>query len=231
MPKITAWAVNVFGPIAGYGLGFGDSFIRWLLYFSPFMRLGEFILGCLVAQIYTQRSGAIPSKVENAIGATVLIIAILSVIAITFLMYYPDAGASFLRTLNFNFGLAPSAAVIIFCVARYRSIVSRFLSSRSIVMFGDASYSIYLLHSIVIAFAVVGGAGKGTLPPTITNFAYALVWFAVVILATLLISLVSYRLIEAPARQWLRSRHHFGDVAAPTVEGPAERASSIRSGK
>src|SRR6202035_4735360 len=61
-PEIDSWAIGRYGPIAGQVNGYQDSFVRWLLYFSPYLRIGEFILGCLTAQLFLQtRDRAVPT--------------------------------------------------------------------------------------------------------------------------------------------------------------------------
>jgi peptidoglycan/LPS O-acetylase OafA/YrhL len=52
--QLDAWAIAHFGPVAGAQEHPLDCFVRWLLYFSPYLRIGEFILGALVAQFYFQ---------------------------------------------------------------------------------------------------------------------------------------------------------------------------------
>src|SRR5215469_4485022 len=43
---------NQFGPVATLAHGAQDSFFRWLVYFSPYARVPEFLLGCVVAAFY-----------------------------------------------------------------------------------------------------------------------------------------------------------------------------------
>jgi hypothetical protein len=43
-------------------------FVRWLLYFSPYLRIGEFILGALVAQFYVHLQARTVTAVENTLA-------------------------------------------------------------------------------------------------------------------------------------------------------------------
>ena len=45
--ELDAWAEHYFGISAGQSYTTQDDFIRWLLYFSPYLRIGEFVLGCM----------------------------------------------------------------------------------------------------------------------------------------------------------------------------------------
>src|SRR5262245_28614660 len=98
---IDAWAVRNYGPVAGMQEHFQTSYVRWLLYFSPYVRVGEFLLGTLVAQLYINLERRPVSERENLIGALVFFAAAISVVVITYLNYGatahlsdPDAGAT-----------------------------------------------------------------------------------------------------------------------------------------
>ena len=67
-------------------------------------------------------------------------------------------------------------------------------------MLGEASYSIYLVHPVVLvtALRLTGAAEHGIV--------YDLVKLVLLIAVVLLISLILYACYEAPARRWLRAR-------------------------
>jgi peptidoglycan/LPS O-acetylase OafA/YrhL len=101
---------------------------------------------------------------------------------------------------------------VVFCAARYHNVVSRLLSSAPALRLGEASYSIYLVHSIVFISAVKlsGDAVHGA--------TYNLVKLAVLIGIVIAVSMALYAWYEAPARNWLRRRAS----TAPAVVGLAE---------
>ena len=47
---------------------------------------------------------------------------------VTYVEYSPNVGTTVLRETNMNFALAPSAALLIFCAARYRGAMFRLLT-------------------------------------------------------------------------------------------------------
>ena len=200
---IDVWAVAHYGPIAQMrepqdDFAAQDSFVRWLLYFSPYLRMGEFVLGSLLAQLYVQLRGIKPGGVENAIGLVVFIAAAASMFVISYYAYSPDVGPNVFRKMYMNFALAPSAALLVFCAARYRNVFSDLLSSRPALVLGDASYSIYLVHYLVLMVAtkLIGSAAHGT--------AFNAVAIVLSTLAVLAISIALYTYYESPARKWLR---------------------------
>ena len=87
---------------------------------------------------------------------------------------------------------------MVFCAARYRNVFSRLVTTRPALVLGDASYSIYLLHYVVLMIAtkLIGAAVHGA----IFNAA-ALILSTI---ATLVVSILLYAYYESPARKGLR---------------------------
>jgi peptidoglycan/LPS O-acetylase OafA/YrhL len=208
IPQIDAWAVARFGPIAGMQ-NEQNSFVRWLLYISPYLRIGEFVLGAITAQLYVALRSRSATRWENAIGGAVFWVSALSVLLINYLAYSPEIPLTIFRKMSMNFALAPSVALLVFCAARYQSAASRLLTSRPAMVLGEASYSIYLVHSIVLISAVklTGSVVHGT--------AYNIVKLILLMAIVVAISLLLYAYYEAPARSWLRRR--WGSRPAPAV--------------
>jgi peptidoglycan/LPS O-acetylase OafA/YrhL len=197
-PQLDAWAVAHFGPVAGAQEHPLDCFVRWLLYFSPYLRMGEFILGALVAQFYVCLQGRKATAVENKLGSAIFIAAVGSVFVISYFEYGSGITMNVFEKMAMNFALAPSAALLIFCAARYRSAVSRPLNTPAAIALGDASYSIYLVHlGVLLAVAwLTGLAGRG--------LAFDSIRLVAVVTAIIALSMLVYRFYEAPAREWLR---------------------------
>jgi peptidoglycan/LPS O-acetylase OafA/YrhL len=216
-PQIDAWAVARFGSVAGMQ-NEQDSFVRWLLYASPYLRVGEFVLGVIAAQLYVALRSSKVTRVENALGGTVFLAAAVSVLVINYLEYSPAGALTIFRKMNMNFALAPSVALLVFCAARYQNVASRLLTSGPAIALGEASYSIYLVHSIVLISAVklTGGAEHGV--------AYNVVKLIVLMAIVVAISLLLYAYYEAPARRWLRQR--WGQRSAPAAFADAAQSSA-----
>ena len=196
--RINSWAVARFGPVADIGERPQDSFVRWLLYFSPYLRLGEFVLGALVAQLYARLRSVTVSRPENSVGAAGFVAAAASAVAATYVEYSPNVGITILREMNMNFALAPSAALLIFCAARYRGAIFRPLTCRPVMVLGEASYSIYLVHLVMLTAAarLLAPAAHGILDDVAELLLITIIIF--------LISIALYAFYEAPARKLLR---------------------------
>jgi peptidoglycan/LPS O-acetylase OafA/YrhL len=209
--QIDAWAVSHFGPVASMQEHPNDCFVRWLLYFSPYLRIGEFALGTLVAQFYVQLQARKVTVAENAFGNAVFAMVALSVLVISYFEYGPAIGVDVFKKMAMNFALAPSAALLTFCAARYRSQVLRVLNARAAIALGNASYSIYLVHLGVLLFVawLAGSAAH--------NLAVDSIRLTVVMAAIIALSMLVYRFYEAPAREWLRRlAWRYAALRAPT---------------
>jgi len=186
----------IFGPAASTDNGYEESLMRWLLYFNPTARLGEFLAGLAAAHLYlAQRPATLSAPRASAVTLT----AILAVVMIHLWLYGIVAyHSSFIgRTASPLYG--PLVAITIYLVARYDTPWSRLFSHAIPVRLGEVSYSIYLLHEIIpSAFKRLG--------LMTADIAVAWVTWAGLLVLLALISQVSYALIERPARTWLRAR-------------------------
>jgi peptidoglycan/LPS O-acetylase OafA/YrhL len=211
IPQIDAWAVARFGAVAGQSDP-NDAFVHWLLYLSPYLRIGEFILGVIAAQLYVALRGRKITPGENAVGGLVFLAAAASVLVFQYLACAPDVPLTIFHKMNANFALAPPVALLIFCAARYQNVASRLLTSRPAIALGEASYSIYLVHSMVFISAVKLNAGA------IHGVAYNVTKLILLMAIVVAVSLLLYAYYEAPMRRWLRQRERrqpvttFADV-------------------
>jgi peptidoglycan/LPS O-acetylase OafA/YrhL len=198
-------AINAFGVrhMNGNVSGSDHTVFWWLFYYSPYGRVFEFILGCLTAQIYAVFSQHPVSPREERCGRIVLYASLvfLSAFALVFLLrpFGPEV-AKYAELLKLNFGCAVGIAALIFCVSRYRSSsVAVLLSTPLMVLLGDLSFSIYAVHTWTLRIFE---------RPSM-DFGYGIELEAafrivVAIALTLMLSTATFRLIEVPARAWLR---------------------------
>ena len=192
------FGVRSFGPIAADPQ---ESLQHWLMYFSPYMRVFEFALGCLVASIRMRL--APPSSREERAGVFVTAGALAAILGLhlAFFEWRPEHPyLQILLQIRTNFGFAPAVALLIFCCSRYRNGITGFFANPWIVLGGEISYSVYLLHFLIIdAFRYEAA--------TITTPASAIAGYlqlAIALAAITGLSLVSWRLIEVPCRRALR---------------------------
>jgi len=185
-----------FGPVASSEYGYQDSLLRWLLYFNPAGRLGEFFVGMAAAHVYLAQP---PRQLRSlsAWAAAATLAAIAASVAIHLWLYMViSPGSSFIgRIASPLYG--PVVAVALYLIARHDTPWSRFLSHSILVRLGQASYSIYLLHDILPS--VFSRLGFFAVDP---RLAWPMWAGSLVLLAV--ISRVSYVQFERPARLAVR---------------------------
>ena len=179
----------------------GGKFIEWLGYYSPYARLGEFVIGCLTCLLSARLPA--PGRGERRFVAPLLVSAAVAWLAIADEWFATPGGI--LSTYRWVAGYTPGAAVLIFCCARYGG---SWLGDRWMVAAGDASYSFYMLHTLVtVAFM------RWMPQPTDDPLLASAVIVAAIAL-NLAISLLIFRAFERPARNLVRRAFGLRRVAA-----------------
>jgi peptidoglycan/LPS O-acetylase OafA/YrhL len=124
-----------------------------------------------------------------------------------------------------NIGVAPLCSILIFCLARYRFELQWFLSRRTLVLFGEASYCMYLFHLTIIALCqpLLESARSDHLIFTFhLSFMFALL---------IAVCLGVYQFVEVPLRRLIRNLL-VGEAPVPILKSrgrtwePAPRAAA-----
>lgn len=159
------------------------------LYRTPLTRLGDFLLGVLVARAYLELRHK-PTSVQ--IGAA---LAITGSVALIGLMIWPPLTHS-LWGLDLAYVL-PSIAIIFGLAIAPRSPLGRTFSLPAIVFLGEASYALYLCHK-----EMLGHFGSTAWVTDITPVNVLWQVFAFTIILGMAIAL--HLLVERPARTRIR---------------------------
>jgi peptidoglycan/LPS O-acetylase OafA/YrhL len=191
---LALWLVSLslsFGYVSLHPDGFenvnsGSTTLFWknVLSFNPLVRLPEFLIGMMTGRLFLSSSEGGRHSAQRF--ATPLFLAGLAGFAavIVFVDRIPNP------VLSAGF-LSPAFAAVIYGAAQQPRWLS-FLSFPWLVLLGDASYSLYLLHSLLIARTF---ASLTALPHSVR--------VAASLAAAIVASILAYRLIEEPARRWL----------------------------
>ena len=177
---------------------FGELFFRWLFYFSPYVRVLEFFMGCLAAHAFMLHVDRPVTAMERRIADIALVLAftMLCLFGACTLGFFGNGElTSYVKFLELNFLCAPAIAFVLLYVSRYDSAFTRFMSLPALVILGDTSYSIYLIHTWTLRLFMRH-------PPQQLNWLWgpeALLRITCGILLTLVVSYATYRLIEVPS--------------------------------
>lgn len=175
----------------------GYSRERWLLYLSPYGRIGEFWIGCLVGRFYSVTVGRTPELRERRLANLLA----WSCLPALFLFTTLVGQNALVDQLHLNVGLAPICGVLIYCLARYPSNLQRLLGNRLLVLLGESSYCLFLLHPLVQSFFVQRTPGEAEL-----NDWYIVTYNHLMMFAVLqMLALGFYQFFELPVRTRIRA--------------------------
>jgi peptidoglycan/LPS O-acetylase OafA/YrhL len=174
-----------------------------LLYISPLSRIFEFVMGMSAAVAFkTLRRTALPRGTAATVIEITLVVAVIAELIFGGPAFFEGKLATLLPIeLCFwleRAGAAPLYAMMIVVFAFQRGAVSRILSSNILVLLGEISYSIYLLHEILSVWVRSHPELVGFVPPYIG--------FALYIFAVILGSWAIWRFVEKPCRAMITKR-------------------------
>lgn len=185
--------------LAAINSGATNLFWKNLLSFNPLVRLPEFVIGIMTGRLYllAKRAYRFPSTlVAIGLGALATVIVF----------------ANKIPTPVISTGLLSLAFAAIIYGLALRPPWARFLAIPQLVLLGDSSYSLYLLHSTVIARAFAAMPYLGFSIRVAASLA-----------AAIGASLLCYLWLEEPARRLLRPRRTSN--VSLLVFHPSQRAS------
>lgn len=172
--------------------------------FHPVLRIPEFVMGVVLGKLFLDRSAAPSSSpaprwaAETAAGAILLLLA---------------ASPALPFVLLHNGLLAPLFGLLIFGLAGGRGPLARMLSHPGLVLLGEASYALYLLHQPLWLWVTsLGHVNPLARQPT--------GFFVGYIVITLVASIAVLQLVEKPSRKVLRKRLHPGVNEPPAAVPP-----------
>lgn len=173
----------------------------WFTYFSPYVRVFEFICGMAAAWVF---SCGEPDDVQKPSAGVVLLSlgCVAGIIVFLFANAAPGLFKPFVLMLSTNFGFAPFIACLLYILCRYDIGYLRFLSSSPAIFCGEISYSVYILQFHVFSlFPAFTSAAPG-----LNAYALSSLRIVLFLLFATIFSYGSFLMIEKPARSFIRTR-------------------------
>lgn len=182
---------------------FGFENVEWTLLFPPF-RLAEFAIGILVGKVYLEKPHSNTTYGLSALTGALLIVS-------SFITNYGNSihWESFVPIIG--------AAFLIFGLAGWEGKYSKFLSNPTMVLLGESSYALYLIHGLsnVIftapLYKLTGIHSKDNFWAFLGSFAF-----------TIGVSIVLFKFVEEPARKAIRNRFQKSRLPANQIGTPNE---------
>ncbi|MES9996755.1 acyltransferase family protein [Desulfovibrio aminophilus] len=196
--EIYLFMARYFEPISGVQ---NNSVSRWLWYFSPYSRIFEFIAGVSVAKLYIciienhRYFGFIQRHLTGAIALAIQICVHVFFVVILFIEL------PYIQFIRQNFLLAPMISMLMLSLLLCKTAINKIYTSKLMIMLGEASFSIYIIQTWTLKLFLPHLAPySGTFLPA--------QWASRVVVAmtySIVIALGTYKVIELPAKQFLRN--------------------------
>lgn len=186
---------------------FGHSRHWWKIYLCPYMRFGEFLVGAVVGQYFLVRADQpAPSGWRWFAGAGLLAAAAVALVGLNYRVVQPrevygyEPARQWVQMAAYNILYAPLCAVILYQFATLPSLARRAMGCRLMVLLGEMSYCMYLLHPLAQSFYHERSVGEGPLKAP-----YVIVYNNLAMVVVLhFLCLGMYRYLELPARTAIR---------------------------
>ncbi|WP_368903526.1 acyltransferase family protein [Providencia sp. 2.29] len=154
------------------------------LYISPLFRIADFSIGILIYRYRRNIFNHTKSVIVNCLQFSSVIILLLFIyfssyanISYRYDIYYIIPMSLLILSLSFNYGL-----------------IGKLLSGRAIVLLGEASFSLYMTHQLVIRYLL-------KINERFNLLSDGLLLISIISLC-LIVSVIFYKFIEIPMKNW-----------------------------
>ncbi|MEP6695930.1 MAG: acyltransferase [Pseudonocardiales bacterium] len=184
----------------------------WFTYVSPGYRVGEFVLGVLLA-------AGLRHRVRVRIG---LVPALAAALAwIVFIFGYADRTSQGVQDLVYGLhrAMLPLLFAVVIAAAAQRDLDGRrsWLRRPTMVRLGRWSYAFYLVHATIVQVLILR---LGHQPPGNRNLG----WLLAVSVAAVAVSAGLYYAVEHPLEGWLRARQRSRPAPEAVIGSPQSGA-------
>ncbi len=160
----------------------------WVFYIFPLARLPDFLMGIFVALIYMDSNKKKPFGIK--LGVThATIVEVASIVLVISGLFI---GTLMPQSVRFSIWMVPSLAFVVLVFSYQKGLVSKLLNNRVLIFLGEASFSFYMVHQLVIRYVLQLGIS----------------YWGVVLLSFVLSTVVSgflYVIYEEPLRLRLKA--------------------------
>lgn len=165
------------------------------IYYSPVFHFNSFLIGCAAGLWFLDHGSALGER--RGLNTVLFFLSVVLLGAL--FLYRLDLYQSGIINLSMLNGL-PAPVLILFMVtlAADKTVLRRTLINRALVLLGDASFSIYVLHFPVNTFY------KNLVEPRVRLPVEVHLWIYVAVL--LVSGIVALKFLEEPARKWIKGR-------------------------
>jgi peptidoglycan/LPS O-acetylase OafA/YrhL len=179
--------------------------------YTPLFRFPEFLAGCLIGRYFieTRDKTAYPGRFlfANTTSRSVVVSICVAIVITRFLMPPLTSNLAlwlFDRAVNYSYYILPFSLIVL-SIAKGRTILTSLLEQRWLVILGEASFGLYIVHWSFCSFLTLH----------IINSLNSRIVYFLFLLATIPFSLFCYFWIEVPLRGRLRGLGTYTRVIRP----------------
>lgn len=191
-------------------------------YVSPYVRIAEFVIGMLAANVFSSIIQRAPRSIVlwTAIEVASVLLIVLLNRCVTGIFGH-DVIHTTWKVFIGSTAAVPAFFVVILAAAMQRGLFSRLLNFKPLVVLGNASFALYMIHQVVLGFISLhhddyfAGIADGTL-------------FCGYLVTVLVLSLVLWRGVEEPCRNLVKRLAFKSRPAPQKLPTPSAEASSGR---
>jgi peptidoglycan/LPS O-acetylase OafA/YrhL len=170
-----------------------DKFEHAIFYINPFFRIGDFIIGMLLYNLYEQK--IFGKWLKSKLSATLLEFASVGLF-ITFVGFHAYIPNGYRYSCYYWIPM-----IIIILIFSYQSgYLSDLLSNRILVLLGEISFGIYLIHNLAINYITFYNTKLSLIDnPYILSI--------VILIVTIIASYISYKFFELPINKYIKVKY------------------------
>lgn len=153
-------------------------------------RIGDFIIGMMLCRVFINTS----ARPNNTVCSIIEIASILSLLLTVYI------ATNYITYMNIKYDVLyiPCMAFIVIAFAFNGGILSKILKNRFMVLLGEASFSFYMFHWMIIQIVTK------ILSVEKDNFIDMLVYVVLSLFVSIIASILSFKLIEMPINKTIR---------------------------
>ena len=161
---------------------------HWLFYINPVVRLLDFIVGILIYRLTFAKNKNDNATLNEITSVLLLLIGI-----------YVFSTYNFPEVLRAQLLYLPLMSYVIYSFSSGNGLISKCLKCKNMVLLGEASFSLYMIHQPIITVAYMLYQKTGQ--------TFSLVLFsALLTIFCVLASVITFKVIEKPIHEYLKRK-------------------------
>lgn len=165
---------------------------HWLFYINPLFRISDFILGVVICRFYLLKSIKPKPVVCN----------LMEIGSLLFLAVTVYIATNYVVDMNIKYDLLyiPCMASIVIAFAFNGGMISRVLANRYLILLGEASFSFYMFHWMIISKLIE------TMQPDKNSIISILFYIVICLALAIFVAILSFKIVEMPANKTIRNK-------------------------